>query len=291
MEVAKALILTETKCYDAAMNRIYQNPPHEITLLDCLTAKRSHPCSLCATRAKISLDFPTPPLPSGITLPLFTPIVAQADSDSLRKKSKLKKKEREAAEPRLVAFGEMVRLAQYRLVTNQSRPKSSYFPSRILTTLLDKLLLFDKIDTLDAAVHSWPFYAEYKHSLFELVRLQSGFLAQRETARLATNAKPRATRRAKKGLPDSEPEDEEAMESSDESGVEEDLIHHPPSSPIPPPAKREKSALVETTNQLRSSVSKMAPSKPRTARKPLEKLAEVAASFRPAYNTSRRTRK
>jgi hypothetical protein len=222
---------------------------------------------------------------------LFTPIVAQADSDSLRKKSKLKKKEREAAEPRLVAFGEMVRLAQYRLVTNQSRPKSSYFPSRILTTLLDKLLLFDKIDTLDAAVHSWPFYAEYKHSLFELVRLQSGFLAQRETARLATNAKPRATRRAKKGLPDSEPEDEEAMESSDESGVEEDLIHHPPSSPIPPPAKREKSALVETTNQLRSSVSKMAPSKPRTARKPLEKLAEVAASFRPAYNTSRRTRK
>jgi hypothetical protein len=120
---------------------------------------------------------------------------------------------------------------------------------------------------------------------------KSGFLAQRETARLATNAKARATRRAKKGLPDSEPEDEEAMESSDDSGVEEDLIHHPPSSPIPPPAKRKKSVLVETTNQPRSSVSKTAPSKPRTARKPLEKLAEVAASFRPAYNTSRRTRK
>ncbi|KAJ7330806.1 P-loop containing nucleoside triphosphate hydrolase protein [Mycena albidolilacea] len=291
MEVAKAHILTETKCYNAAMNRIYQNPPHEITLLDCLTAKRSHPCSLCATRGEISLDFPTLPLPSGITLPSFTPIVAQADSDSLPKKLKLKKKERKAAEPRLVAFGEMVRLAQYRLVANQSRPKSSYFPSRILTTLLDKLLLFDKIETLNTAVHSWPFYTEYKHRLFGLVReLRSGFLAQRETARLAMNAKARATRRAKKGLPDSEPEDEEAMDSTDDSGVEEDLIHHPPSSPIPPPAKRKKSALVETTNQPRSSVSKTAPSKPRTARKPLEKLAEVAASFRPAYNTSRRTR-
>jgi hypothetical protein len=108
MEVAKALILTEMKCYDAVMNRIYQNPPREITLLNCLTAKQSHPCSLCATCAKVSLEFPTPLLPSGITLPLFTPVIAQADSDSLPKKLKLKKKEREAAEPRLVAFSEMV---------------------------------------------------------------------------------------------------------------------------------------------------------------------------------------
>jgi hypothetical protein len=101
-----------------------------------------------------------------------------------------------------------------------------------------------------------------------------------------TNSKARATRRAKKGLPDSEPEDgEEAMETSDDWGVEEDLLYHPPSFPIPPPAKRKKSALVETTNQLRSSISKTAPSKPRTARKPLEKLAEVAASMPTANHT------
>lgn len=69
LEHAKVLLLTEQQCYIAALNRIYQSPPLETTTLDCIAANRRLPCSLCATRNNIHLDFPTPPLPHGIELP------------------------------------------------------------------------------------------------------------------------------------------------------------------------------------------------------------------------------
>ncbi|KAJ7635589.1 P-loop containing nucleoside triphosphate hydrolase protein [Mycena polygramma] len=48
----KALVLSETLCIIAAINRHYANPPLEITTLDCIAAKRPLPCSLCSARAK-----------------------------------------------------------------------------------------------------------------------------------------------------------------------------------------------------------------------------------------------
>ncbi|KAJ7831841.1 hypothetical protein B0H14DRAFT_2592404 [Mycena olivaceomarginata] len=68
----------------------------------------------------------------------------------------------------------------------------------------------------------------------------------------------------------------------DEGGTEDDEENsHPRSSPIPPPAKRAKSALSEVTNQGRAP-------RPRAAKAKLQSAASVAAGYRPAYQTSRR---
>ncbi|KAF5354533.1 hypothetical protein D9758_011246 [Tetrapyrgos nigripes] len=51
MDLAIALVLTETICYIACINRIYANPPISESSQDCITAKRKLPCSLCVKRA------------------------------------------------------------------------------------------------------------------------------------------------------------------------------------------------------------------------------------------------
>jgi hypothetical protein len=61
MPQEKALILTETNCYNAFLNGHYSNPPHETSKLNCSQAKRPLPCSLCLARSNRTLVFPPPP--------------------------------------------------------------------------------------------------------------------------------------------------------------------------------------------------------------------------------------
>ncbi|KAJ7838415.1 hypothetical protein B0H13DRAFT_1911843 [Mycena leptocephala] len=205
MEHAKALVLTEKICYIAAINRIYENPPLATTTLD--------------SRKNITISFPPSPLPSGLKLPPFTPPTSKlsASLSAAEKKLKLKKKERDDAAATLTKFGETVRRAEYKKIANHHRPKSSYFPSSVCTIILDKLLSFDSLESLTAVVQPWIFALNHTDSLYELViDLQTSINSDRDEARLAKNAKQRATRKAKKAAvyEESSDEDEESEEES-----------------------------------------------------------------------------
>ncbi|KAJ6595093.1 hypothetical protein DFH09DRAFT_1305775 [Mycena vulgaris] len=263
MEHAKALVLVEQECYIAALNRIYENPPHKVTLLDCITAKRRLPCSLCAARDETVLKFPAPPLPPGITLPPFTPPIQPITET--QKKLKLTKKEREEAELALTEFGETVRRAECKHSVNQNRPKSSFFPASIISSITLSLLALDSLAALDTLIQLWSFAAGHIDSLYTVIQqLQASIAAQREEARLEKNSKQRATRAAKRPAAkkttrkkisrdfDSEEEEEEwdaPSSADDEADDDDERDEHPRSSPIPPPPKRSKPALREVTNQ------------------------------------------
>ncbi|KAJ6506054.1 hypothetical protein DFH09DRAFT_1334888 [Mycena vulgaris] len=293
MEHAKALVLFEQECYIAALNRIYENPPHNVTFLDYIAAKRRLPCSLCAARDETVLEFPAPPLPPGITLPPFTPPI-QSITET-QKKLKLTKKEREETELALTEFGETVRRAERKHSANQNRPKSSFFPTSIISSIILSLLALDSLTTLDTLIQLWTFAAGHIDLLYTVIQqLQASSAAQREEARLEKNAKQRTTRAAKKPAVkkttrkktscdfDSEEEEEEwdaPSSADDEADDDDERDEHPRSSPIPPPPKRSKPALREVTNQRH-------PPRPRGAKKGLESAATVAESYRPQYRTS-----
>ncbi|KAJ7851552.1 hypothetical protein B0H13DRAFT_2360043 [Mycena leptocephala] len=210
MEHARALVLTEKRCYIVAINCIYQNPPLETTTLDCKAAKRRLPCSLCAERNDITVDFPSSPLPPGIVLPQFTPPVSpnSAPITAAQKKLKLKKKEREEAEAKLTSFAETVHLAECNHVANQYRPKSSYLPTSIRNTILTNLLSLSSLATLTALLESWVFAVNHLNPLYNVVKkLRNKFNSERERAQLKKNEKQWASRRAKKRLEDSEAEE------------------------------------------------------------------------------------
>ncbi|KAJ6478885.1 P-loop containing nucleoside triphosphate hydrolase protein [Mycena sanguinolenta] len=278
MDHAKVLLLTEKQCYNAVLNRIYNDPPVETSTLDCIAAKRPYPCSLCATRDDIQIEFPAPPLPPGVKLPLFAPPVA-SDTSSLEKKLRLTKKEREAVEPALITFGQTVYRAEHKQLIHQHRPKSSYFPSSVITVVLNNLLALDSIDKLEPIVQSWAFSRGYRVRLYAVVHdLRTTVSAQRDEARSAKNAKQRAIRRAKAKVIESEPEDDESSEASDS---DDNGNEHRRSSPIPPPPKRSKRILKEVTNEPR-------PKGTRAKRKPQERLDDVVQTYGAPYRTSRR---
>ncbi|KAJ7308762.1 P-loop containing nucleoside triphosphate hydrolase protein [Mycena albidolilacea] len=280
LEHAKVLLLTEKHCYNACLNRIYQNPPLEITTLDCIAAKRRYPCSLCAARNGISIDFPTPSLPRGITLPLFSHPLEVNSPAPLDKTLKLTKKEREEAESTLVRFGNTVYRAEHKLPVNRSRPKSAYFPSSILSSLLDNLLSLNSLAKLEGLVEPWHFSRDYRVRLYAVER----------QAACDSQGKKKAT-----DWDGSEEEEEEESES--ESSFEEEIDEDRRSSPIPPAPKRSRRVLEEVTNTSRSPPTRAlrkpaqrAVGKPvqRAPRKRLEKAIEVSQSYSNPYRTSRR---
>ncbi|KAJ7173214.1 P-loop containing nucleoside triphosphate hydrolase protein [Mycena filopes] len=272
MEEIKALMLVEKHCYIALLNRIFENPPLQLTTLDCIIAKRRLPCNLCAIRNKITLVFPPSPRPRNLILPPFTPppTTNSAPLTATQKKLKLKKKEREIVEPVLAAFGETLRRDERKRGTNQHRPKSAFFPSSILKLLLDNLLSLTTLEDLTTLVVAWKFARAHAAALHDVVlKLQRRIESAREEAREEKNAKQRARRRSKKALRDWDSDEEEAEvereeeeeedaeeeedegEGADEESSADEISHDPPSSPIPPPSKRSKPTLVEVTNRPR----------------------------------------
>jgi hypothetical protein len=63
---------------------------------------------LCAARDSVKLEFPAPPLPPGIELPLFVAPLTADPPSLLDKKLSLMKKEREQAEAASLEFGSTV---------------------------------------------------------------------------------------------------------------------------------------------------------------------------------------
>ncbi|KAJ7190124.1 P-loop containing nucleoside triphosphate hydrolase protein [Mycena pura] len=218
LEHSSALVLSELTCYTAAINRIYRNPPLETSTLDCISARRPLPCSLCAKRKNIKISFPSPPLPTGITLaPFRPPTISQSSPLSTEeKKLKLKKKERDLVTCALEKFANGVRLVEQRQPENQHRPKSSYFLSTFRDALAAKLLSLKSLFDVHALVSSWLFPASHPGSLYDLVvELQATICSDRNTARLKKNAKQRASRTMKQVDADGVDEEVEEGEESE----------------------------------------------------------------------------
>src|ERR1700678_3528542 len=86
------------------------------------------------------------------------------------KKDKLKKKEREAAEKQLLTFGESIRQIERRSESHKYRPRSSYLPSRILSLILDALLIIHFPSDLEHILKdSWVYYSSHGPALFDSI--------------------------------------------------------------------------------------------------------------------------
>ncbi|KAJ7857845.1 hypothetical protein B0H14DRAFT_3085158 [Mycena olivaceomarginata] len=271
MEPARAAVLTEKICYIAAFNRTYQNPPLEITILDCNAAGRPYPCSLCIARKPKALTLLPSPLPPGLSIPLLP----------LRKKNKLSKKERDEVTLALNTFGA-------ELYSSDHRPRSSYFPTSIVDSIVTRLLLVDSMDSLATLIAPWAFSGAYLVSLYRIVAdLAENILNRRKAAKPGKKSTKKGTskkqRSKKRAYQSSESEDDySAEEELEETPVNDDeILLPPPSSPHPRPTKRRR-PLDTVTNTERPSAATKAP------REKLQTAAVVAAGYRPQYNTRRR---
>ena len=146
----------------------------------------------------------------------------------IQKKDKLKKAERILAEKHFVDFG----LYIYRLERNSSHhnlylPRSSYFPSLIITLILDHLLVIHFPSQLeDILKKSWMHYSIHGTALFDsIITIQTVISTQRSSKQGVINAKRRNTRRqgtdliednsdSQPSLPDPAPEVEQAINQS-----------------------------------------------------------------------------
>ncbi|KAJ7155663.1 P-loop containing nucleoside triphosphate hydrolase protein [Mycena filopes] len=291
LEPAKVQLLTEKHCLNAAVNRIYQNPPLDTTILDCIAVKRKYPCSLCAARHGLVLQFPAPPLPAGTYLPPFTAPPPNLLGTAIDKKSKLTAKERDQAESVFVKFGETVRLAERKNPAHQNRPKAAFFPTSIMRPILDALLTIKSFEILEPLLASWVFARGNRVRLYAVVdEIRTTIESQRKEAQKEKKAKRDGKRRKAKKMAvweDESDEDGDRSEKRSEEGSEEEEVDpHPRSSPIPPPPKRSRTILDEVTNDARPA--RAAPKK--GPPKKLQTAAEVAQSYSAPYRTTSRRR-
>ncbi|KAF8192288.1 P-loop containing nucleoside triphosphate hydrolase protein [Mycena galopus ATCC 62051] len=135
LDPAKAGILVETMCFNAARNRIWKNEPLKETDRDCIAANRPLPCSLCAQRANISVTFSSRTSPH----PAFPTPVASKRSPVSRA-LKVKKKERIIAIKLLAEFGTQIFRKEIYSEAYSRRTKSWFFPPSLQETLADSVL-------------------------------------------------------------------------------------------------------------------------------------------------------
>jgi hypothetical protein len=142
METVKAQFLVEKKCYYAFLNGHFENPPLELTTLDCIAAKRPLPCSLCLSRSNKTMTYAAPA--SALALPrLIPPRSSGSNSDSAQsKKLKLKAKERKPAHAFLRKFRKKLRIDEQLAGRFRHHPPSLFLPSSLQDTILDQLLSF-----------------------------------------------------------------------------------------------------------------------------------------------------
>ncbi|KAJ7711788.1 hypothetical protein B0H14DRAFT_2645612 [Mycena olivaceomarginata] len=193
MEPVKVLMLVETTCYNALMNKHYGNPPLEITTLTCITANRLLPCSLCLPHSNKTFHFDAPP--TTIVLP---PLTSQSSPHSptqstSNKKLKLTVKERDPARSTLKKFRNNLRFAE------QNAGRFRHHPPALFNQILDNLLSLVSSSDLYPLLGQWYHRETHTDALFEaVVEIQTKIHGKRERARLEKNRKARETRQANK---------------------------------------------------------------------------------------------
>ncbi|KAF8189511.1 hypothetical protein K438DRAFT_2144149 [Mycena galopus ATCC 62051] len=214
MDVFKARFITESHCYVAFLNSYYQNPPLEISALDCIAADRALPCVLCLSRSDRTLEFPAPL--STPAYPALTPSSPSKTRSAGSSKLKLTKKEREAATISLKKFRDSIHLEEHRKGKFLEYPRTMFLSSTFQSALLDKLLSISSLSDMDEIVLTWRHRDPHAAALFRVVlKIQSNILAEREVAREARNRASRQQRAAKRKA-------EEILDTTDEEETEEE---------------------------------------------------------------------
>ncbi|KAJ7059061.1 P-loop containing nucleoside triphosphate hydrolase protein [Mycena amicta] len=152
MDLGKAKLLTETVCLVASRNRTWNNPPIEKTTMDCITAKRPLPCSLCSARAKIVVELPSHAMPTKFLEP--PPPLARAP---VPRSQMLRKVDRPDVKIALELFADtLFKAERFRY---PHRPESWFFPPSIRALLVDNCLRLETRDDLVRLLASkkWPF--------------------------------------------------------------------------------------------------------------------------------------
>lgn len=280
LDRSKALVIAEKSCYIACINTCYANPSldpscPDLSRLDCVAAGRQLPCSLCLPRlGNRPLVFPPSPLPVGSApFPILTAPRTSHRLPATPKKDKLKKKEREAAQKHLLNFGESIRQIERRSDTHKYRPRSSYLPSRVLSLILDKLLVIHFPSELDQLLNgSWSYYSSHGNALFDsIIEIQVSIAVQRNTR----------GKQLKKQHVAEATDDEDAVEDLSNVELPEQTVGDAPEQPrepCVPPLGRKRQALEEVTNTTKRL---------RAPRAPQPSVAEVQESFGPHYRTRR----
>ena len=154
----------------------------DLSQLDCIVAGCRLPCSLCLSRlGGTPFIFPPSSLPIGSApLPGLTAPQSTLKLPTMPKKDKLTKKERETAEKDLLNFRESICQSERRSNTHKYCPRSSYFPSRVLSLLLDKLLVICFPSELDRILNgSWSYYSTHGSALFDsIIQIQTSVAVQ-----------------------------------------------------------------------------------------------------------------
>jgi hypothetical protein len=285
LDRTKALVITEKRCYIACINSCYENPSldpsrPDLSLLDCLAAGRPLPCSLCLARRTVQVDtlvFSPSPFPAGLApLPVLTAPQAISRSSTSKKDTKLKKKEREAAEKHLLKFGESIRQLERWSDNHAYRPRSSIFPSRILSLILNALLTIHFPSDLDDILNdSWAYYSSYGPALFDSVlQIQTSITVLRNTVRELTLTKQRTKRQATRAIGNN---DSGALISSDsDAEPSQETVEEPPVQYLDNSLGRKRQALEEMTNTAKRRRA------PRAAQ---PSVSQVLEDFGPRYRT------
>ncbi|KAJ7633588.1 P-loop containing nucleoside triphosphate hydrolase protein, partial [Mycena polygramma] len=168
MNLTKARFLTEPDCLNAFLNIHYQNPPLEVTRLDCIAANRPLPCSLCLARTEKTLKFPAPP-----STPKFPALKSSSKTGTrakLSKKLKLTRKERESASDELLSFRNSLRWQEHKRGNFTHHSQGMFLPPTIQTVLLDQLLSISSLSSLQTIVSSWRHCATHSPALYDTIR-------------------------------------------------------------------------------------------------------------------------
>lgn len=189
---------------------------------------------------------------------------------STPKKDKLKKKERTEAETHLLKFGKSICQLERRTDNHGYRPHSSYFPSRILSLILDTLLTIHFPSDLDHILNNlWAYYSSYGHALYDsIIQIQTSIIVQRKKAQELTLAKQREKQQATRAF--------DASNSDTEPS--EETIQEPPEQHLEKSLGHKRQALEEMTNSAKRRQA------PRAAQ---PSVSQVLQDYGPRYRTRR----
>ncbi|KAL0578107.1 hypothetical protein V5O48_003886 [Marasmius crinis-equi] len=173
----KARFLAEDWCLTRACNIYYQNPPLNVTSLDCYEAERRVYCSLCAARHGIEYNFPAHPLPSDFTdaIPTWLPLLLPKKKTTRHKsKTNLGKKERASMRSWIEDFRKII-WSEADIADN---PAAVYYPvdfflsHPVIETILDEFLTIPDVNHITVILETNPYHLTDRQStrLFSLLQ-------------------------------------------------------------------------------------------------------------------------